>query len=164
MPAIFNHFWIILIIMSFVNAIIWKVKTKKYIEEKPERKKGYDQIIKVWLIFSNIPWLIIGIGMLTGITRNIFEFFKPNFSNPIITMFFITLTGFWITGTIWIYFKGGAQMLVDHPGIFTKTEKGNEKFELLKVKLLWALGTIGWIVGMTLAFNKDFPDFAQFGK
>ena len=156
MPAIFNHFWIMFIVVTVANGLIWKYKSKKYIEQKPELKESYDKLIKGWLIYGNIPWLIMAIGMLSGITERMDEFFNPKEMNPIVILFFISIIGIWIIGTYWIFFKKGAEKLVAHPGFITKTEKGNEKFETMKIKLLWIAGILGGIFGIYMMFNQDF--------
>lgn len=157
MPAIFNHFWVMFIVVTIANGLIWKSNSKKYIAEKPERKDGYDSLIKGFLIYGNIPWVIMGIGMLTGMTESMFEFFNPSQMNPIVIVFFLSIIFLWIIGSYWIYFNGGAEKLVDHPGMITQTEKGNEKFEIMKVKLVWGLGILGGIFGMYMMYNQDFP-------
>ncbi len=154
MPAIINHLWIIFIVVTIANGLIWKSNSKKYIAEKPERKDGYHKLIKGWLIYANIPWAIMGIGMLTGITKSIDEFFNPKQINPIVTIFHLSIIFLWIIGSYWMYFRGGAEKLVDHPGMITQKEKGNEKFEIMKVKLFWALGILGGIFGIYMMLNK----------
>jgi hypothetical protein len=145
------------IVVTIANGLIWKSKSKKYIAEKPERKDGYDSLIKGFLIYGNIPWVIMGIGMLTGMTESMFEFFNPSQMNPIVIVFFLSIIFLWIIGSYWLYFSGGAEKLVDHPGMITQTEKGNEKFEIMKVKLVWGLGILGGIFGIYMMYNQDFP-------
>lgn len=157
MSAFFNHFWIVFIVVTVANGLIWKSKSKKYTSENPDLKDGYKSLIKGWLIYCNIPWIIMGIGMLTGMTKTIDEFFNPRQFNPIVTIFFLSILFLWIVGSYWIYVKGGAEKLVNHPGMITQTEKGNEKFEIMKVKLLWALGILGGIIGVTMMWNMNIP-------
>jgi len=157
MPAIFNHFWIMFIIVTVANGLIWKSKSKKYIAENPELQEGYDSLIKGWLIYGNIPWIIMGIGMITGLTKSMDEFFNPRLGNPIVIVFFLAIIVEWILGSRWIFFQGGAEKLVKHPGMFTQTEKGNEKFELMKIKLLWIAGMIGGIFGLYMMWKMNIP-------
>ncbi len=159
MPIIFNHFWIMFIAVTIVNGLIWKNRSKQYIAEKPERKEGYNSLIRGFLIYGNIPWVIMGIGMLTGMTHSIFEFFNPSQMKPIVTLFFLSIIFLWIRGAYWIYFKGGAEYLVDHPGLITHAEKGNEQFEIMKVKLIWGIGILCGIIGMYMMYTQDFPTF-----
>jgi hypothetical protein len=99
----------------------------------------------------------MGAGMLTGMTKTMDEFFNPRQLNPVVTIFFLSIFFLWTIGSYWIYFKGGAEKLVNHPGMITQTKKGNEKFEIMKVKLLWALGILSGIVGVTMMWNMNIP-------
>lgn len=156
MPTVFNNFWIMFIVVTVANGLIWKYKSKKYIEQKPELKESYNKLIKGWLIYGNIPWVIMAIGMLSGMTKRMDEFFNPKEMNPIVILFFISIIGIWIIGTYWIFLKKGAEKLVAHPGFITQTEKGNEKFETMKIKLIWIAGILGGIFGIYIMFNQDF--------
>lgn len=157
MDLIFNQAWIFLIVMTCVNGFVWQFKSKKYIAENPDLKEGYESLIKGWFIFGNIPWVIMGIGMLTGLTKSMDEFFNPRLENPIIIVFFLAIIVEWILGSRWIFFQGGAEKLVKHPGMFTQTEKGNEKFELMKIKLLWIAGMIGGVFGLYMMWKMNIP-------
>jgi hypothetical protein len=157
MPVIFNHFWIMFIVVTIANGLIWKVKSKKYIAENPVLKEGYDSLIKGWLIYVNIPWTIMGIGMLTGLTKSMDDFFNPRLGNPIVIVFFLVIIVEWILGSRWIFFQDGAEKLVKHPGMFTQTEKGNEKFEIMKIKLMWIVGMIGCVVGFYMMWKMNMP-------
>jgi len=153
------------IVVTVANGLIWKSKLKKYIAENPELQEVYDSLIKGWLIYGNIPWVVMGVGMLTGLTKNMFEFFNPREMNPIVIIFFLVIIIEWILSVKWIFFNGGAEKLVKHPGMFTQTEKGNEKFETMKIKLLCVAGIIGGIVGNSIVMmwkmNIPIDTFGQ---
>jgi hypothetical protein len=66
MPTFFNYIWIIFIGVTIINGMIWRTRSQEYIAKNPDVKNGYDSLIKGWFIYANIPWLIMGAGMLTG--------------------------------------------------------------------------------------------------
>ena len=117
MEIIFKHFWATFIVLMIVNAAILKYRTRTYVAEKPELKKGYDQFIKGMLFYGNIPWVIMGIGALTGMTNNGFEYATPRQMNPIVLIFHASLVILWILSVWWIYFRGGAEFIEKHPGL-----------------------------------------------
>jgi hypothetical protein len=156
MDFIFNKVWIFLIIVSTANGFYWKYKSKKYIAENPELEQGYNNLIKGWFIFTNIPWLIIGIGLMTGLADSFFDFLNPRQLKPIVILFFLSILVLWIIGTIWLFLKKGAEKIVLHPGLFTpQTEKGNEKFEIMKIKLLWIVGIVGSAFGLYMMWEMN---------
>jgi len=105
----------------------------------------------------------MGVGMLTGLTKNMFEFFNPREMNPIVIIFFLVIIIEWILSVKWIFFNGGAEKLVKHPGMFTQTEKGNEKFETMKIKLLCVagIGIVGNSIVMMWKMNIPIDTFGQ---
>ena len=62
MEFVLKNAWILFIAVTFINWIIRKVRSQKYIKENPELKTGYEKLLSNWLIYGNIPWIIIGIG------------------------------------------------------------------------------------------------------
>lgn len=58
MPLIFNHFWIMFIVITTANGLVWKSRSKKYIAQNPSLKEGYDSFVA-----SLIGWAI-GIVMM----------------------------------------------------------------------------------------------------
>jgi len=105
MDFVFDHFWIVFIIMTFVNGLIIKYKSKAYIKHDHTLKKGYNNFLKGWLILGNIPWIIMSIGDLSGATKNIFEFFFPSDMNPIVLIFHASIIIIWMLSGWWIYFN-----------------------------------------------------------
>ena len=156
MEIIFEHFWLVFIIVIFVNAFIMRKRADSYIEINPELKSGYDKLFKNFLIFANIPWLIMGIGDLTGFTNGVFEFLMPRQLNPIVLIFHASIITLWGLGSYWIYIKDGAEFLAKHPGFLntgepSKTDKVNKN----TVKFMWTLIVLGGIIGEILMWNMN---------
>ena len=62
MEIIFKHGWVLFIVVTFINAFIMLRRTKSSVELNPDLKEGYNKLFKFFLIYMNIPWLIMGIG------------------------------------------------------------------------------------------------------
>ena len=162
MTFLFNQFWLFLIIVMVVNGIIWKKNSKKYIKQNPELKEGYDKLIKGFLIYCNIPWIIMGIGMLTGITKSMESFFYPQLLNPIVLIFNLYGIFIWIYGSYWIYFKGGAEMIVKHPGLFRNSSYTNdENLNIKIVKFFWAVMILVGIISLITRFIGEIPPYLK---
>lgn len=159
MEILFKHFWILLLFGAVFNAFTLKKKTAKYILEKPERRSGYDSIFKNYLIFGTIPWLIIGIGNLTGATSSVFEYFQPAKMNPIVLLFHFSIVVIWILAIRFIFFNDGAKFLEDHPGVVVINSFGNvnENPTAKTIKLLTGIMIIVGIIGMTIMWFSVFP-------
>ena len=146
---IFRYFWIPFIAVTILSGFIGKYRSKKYILKNPELAKGYNKYFNGYMIFGNIPWLIIMIGNLSGITQSFFEYLDPKSLNPIVLLFHFYIIVLWILGIIWIYFKGGAEFIEMHPGLVQRSSfSGNTNVTAKQVKLFFPLMLLGGIAGM----------------
>ncbi len=97
-------------------------ESKPYISEDPELKDGYRKFFKALLIYPNIPWLIMGIGDMSGMPDS--DFFGFSTTQPLVLLFhasWIALTAVFIR---WVYFKNGADFLARHPGMMLRLGPG----------------------------------------
>jgi len=159
MELIFKHGWIFLIAMTSINGLVFKYKSKKYIFDNPDLTDGYSRLFKGWLIWGNVPWIIMAIGDLTKITDGIGEYFNPRLLNPIVLIFHASIIVIWIIGSRWIYLEEGAEFLAKHPGLIHFHSFGTSKdiTSSNTIKILWTLGIIGGIVGMIFMWTMKIP-------
>lgn len=156
---IFKHFWIMFIVTTLINAVIYKFRFKQYYETNPELEDGYKKIIKAFMIYGNIPWIIMGLGMLVGSTSSIFDYFNPRGLNPFVLLFHIALIYIYIITIKYVYFNGGAEFLEKHPGLFERASwDGKKKYEsATSIKIWLGLMLLGGILGMTAMWCVYIP-------
>jgi hypothetical protein len=103
---IFRHaIWLLFVIATFVNAAIWWFRGRRKIAKIPALKWGYRRLIRGYLIFGMIPWLILGAAIEL----------PERFRGPLIVAFALTIPIYWILGLYWLVFRGGAEDLAAHP-------------------------------------------------
>ncbi len=156
MEIIFRHFWIMFIAVTVANAFILKNYSQKYIAEDPTLKKGYDDYFKGILFYGNIPWIIMGIGCLTGLTNGIPEYSSPREMNPVVLALDFSIIILWVLSFRWIYFRNGAEFLERHPGIFFRPTilNKNGKVTARDIKRRYSFILLCWIIMMWI---MDFP-------
>ena len=146
------------IAVTIANGLILKYRSKKYIAQNPELEDGYDNYFKGWLFYGNIPWVIMMVGNLSGITQNTFEYFNPKAMNPMVLTFHFSIIILWVLSVRWIYFKNGAKFIETHPGLLQKSSfSGNTNVTAKQFKLFLPLMLLGGITGMELMWFIDFP-------
>lgn len=146
------------IVVTIANGLVLKYRSKKYIDQNPELKEGYDKCFKGWMFYGNIPWIIMMIGNLSGITNNTFEYFNPKAMNPMVLIFHLSIVALWVLSIRWIYFKNGAEFLAAHPGLTQKSSfRGNTKLTAKEIKTFFPLMLLGGIAGMAIMWTMDFP-------
>lgn len=158
MPQLFQYVWVLFIIGTIINANLLKYRSKKHIDQNPELKKGYQDYFRGMLILGNLPWIIMGIGNLAGLTKNIFEYFNPRQMNPIVLLFHAIIIILWVAGIRWIYFKGGAEFVEKHPGLIQMKGFGeSHDITARQLKLFYALALIGGIMAMIMMWSTGMP-------
>lgn len=158
MEILFNYVWMLIILVTILNISILKKRVTKYIEEKPEREKGYDLIFKNYLIYGLIPFIIMGIGSITGQTKSIFDYFQPAKLNPFVLLFHLSVIITWLMMIWFIFFKNGAQFLEEHPGLVHFKSPGyyNDRLSAKSIKIFTVLALAGGAIGMILMWNINF--------
>lgn len=145
---IFDNGWVLFIFVTVFNAFYLKARSQKNIAKQPELKEGYDQLFKGYLIYSNIPWIVMGIGVLLGGVPGVFDFLRPRDGNIFVLAFYATVVILWILSIWWIYFKGGAEFLIKYPGVFNQDIKSP-----ILLKVLFGVMLIGGIFGMAFLWS-----------
>ena len=146
------------IAMTIANGLVLKHRSKKYIAENPELEEGYDKYFKGLLFYGNIPWVIMMIGDLSGVTQNTFEYFNPKAMNPMVLVFHFSIIVLWVLSVRWIYFKDGAEFIVTHPGLIQKSSfSGKTNVTVKQIKFFFPLMLFGGIAGMIMMWIIDFP-------
>ena len=146
---IFDYAWVLLILITVLNAFILKTRSKKFMKDNPELEEGYDRLFKGYLIYMNIPWVIMGVGMLLGGVPSTFSYLTPaRISNPFIIVFHATIVILWILSIWWLYFKDGAEFLVKYKGVF------NRDFQSpMVIKVFFGIALIFGVAGMIFMWS-----------
>ena len=112
---IFKHFWILMIFTTLANGgIIWW-KARAEIAENPECADELRDFIRGFVILLSIPWVVMGVGVVFGGVPTLFHFFKPKDLNPFVLGYHAAIFLDIAFVVRWIYFKGGAEFMAEHP-------------------------------------------------
>ena len=57
-----RHFWAALLGVTVLNGIIFKRRSRQRVEEDPQLAGRCRSFVRGWLIWMNLPWLVMGIG------------------------------------------------------------------------------------------------------
>lgn len=143
--------WLIFILVNLLNTGFFRIKMRRLVQEHPEREPGYRILARSPLLL-NIPFLVMGVGFLVGKVPTILHFFRPQDANPYVLAFYGSVFLLWLFIAHWIFCRGGADMIVKHPGLF------NMDFPSPKaVKRMWLAALLVLIGTLALMFVKDVP-------
>ena len=149
---IFKHVWVLFIGVTLVNAFVLKFQSKKYIEQNPALEEGCEKLFRGYMFYMNLPWVVLGIGMILGGFDSVFDLlFGFRNGNIFTLLFFGTVIFLWILGIVWIYFLKGAEFLVEYPGALNSNVKSP-----LMIKIWFALSLTGGILGLIFMLNMGW--------
>lgn len=152
MAVIERVFWLIAIGVTCVNAYVLRSRARTEIARNPALAEGYEQLVKGYLISLNLPWIVMGLGIMVGGTRGVFEYFDPRSGNPYVIAFHVTGIVLLALEIFWIYLAGGAEFLVKYPGVMNVEIKSP-----LVLKLLIGLMILGAIAAEIFMWSGRVP-------
>ena len=144
-----QHVWLLFVIFTCANGAISWQRAKKQIAENPDLEPGYRRLIRSGLIYGNLPWLVMGAGFLFGSISSVGQSFSLR-NGPFVIAFHLTLVALWIDAFRWIFFRGGAEDLVKHPGILNHPVKDPRV-----VKGVFLLGLAGGVLALAVIVFND---------
>jgi hypothetical protein len=160
MDLIFNHTWLFFLAVAIINCFFFKAEAQKLINRNPDLKAGYNKIFLAYSLFHIIPWIIMAIGDMNGMTKDVWEYLHPGSRNPIVLAFHCTILGMWLITTFWIFFFNGADFLARHPGILRLSSRGGSVIKELNttssIKIFFLCATLTGIAVLTLLWFWDF--------
>ncbi len=110
--------WVVGIIITIMRAFMWRFTGKAYIEKNPELLEGYKKYSKNFVLLECTPWIIMGIcSQCDNLTFFDFVFYK-NTESLFVVFFLASLLLMTLFEFKWLFFRGGAEIIVKHPGLF----------------------------------------------
>lgn len=155
-PPFFRHAWLIFIAVTVFNALILKFRCRAHIQQQPELAAGYQQFFNGVLLWGNLPWVVMGVGILFGGVHSVFSYLRPRDGNPFVLAWFGVVVALWLLGFYWLFARRGAEFLSEHPGLL----RGNPKSPAM-IRFFYCLMVAGGVVGLCFMFFADIPQFTK---
>jgi hypothetical protein len=151
-----HHGWLVFVAVTCLNALILKLHSRRYIRQQPELADGYGRLIRGVLFWGNLPWLVMGAGIELGGLPGMFSYFHPRDGHPFVLAWFGVVITIWILGFWWLFARGGAEFLVEHPGLLR-----GPPCSPTAIRIYYCLCIIGGICGVVFLFVADIPHFPE---
>lgn len=153
-----RYFWAIAIVITAINAAILKHRSKQHIQEEPELAKGYDQLILGFFFWTNIPWVVMGVGSTVGGVPSVFHYFRPRDGDPFVIAWWVSVFILWILSFYWIFLAKGAEKLAKYRMLICSSfGKAGYVTNPTVVKLLVLLMLAGGIFAAVMMFMEVIP-------
>jgi hypothetical protein len=147
-----RNFWLIGMLFALINTAIYRSRFRNQIALHPERSEGYQHFIFGYLIVNFLLLGIMGLGITIGGVATVFDFLNPRNGNFFILAFHGTIVALWMVGVIWIFFRGGAEFFVKHPGTLNSTVTA-----AWQIKIFAAIALLGGVFGELMMWSRTLP-------
>jgi hypothetical protein len=149
---VMKYFWLVAIVFTFINALLIKARANRFIENDPSLEDEYNALIRGFVLYTNLPWIVMGIGMIFGKFNSVFDILMGIRSgNPYVLLFYAMLIILWVLLFFWVFFRGGAETLATHPGFWNIPNLSPVKIKT-KVVLMLAGGIFGVFMLSTMSW------------
>ncbi len=108
-----RYIWALIIIYSYFNISAPKPLLETW-ENDEKIIDEYKSLRKNILLTINIPWIIMGLGILSGDVPSVWRFFGPSNGDPFILLFFISAALVWIGALYWTFMSNGAEKVAKY--------------------------------------------------
>lgn len=150
METLFNYFWLLAIAVNGINAAIIWARAQRYIKQNPELQPGYITMLRGFFLGMSVPWIVMGMGITTGGVSKIADYFYPRIGNRFVIAWWVSLWVLILLYSYWIWFRGGAEMLIKHPG-FLKGNPSNPR----TIKLMSLVSVVSSAVVAVIMFSLE---------
>jgi hypothetical protein len=113
--------------------------------------------VQLLITASTLPWIVMGLGQVTGGTATVWDYFRPQDMNPFVLAFVGSVVALSLAMVYWIFFMGGAQKAAELKLMQTYGISGQAPLSQRQVKLFAALGPVVVIAWIALCILIDAP-------
>ena len=145
-----RYFWLICLATSAYQyyAASHRVTAEDPLSEslRAERTRYLQRLIGA----SALPWLVMGLGQLTGSTTSVWDYFRPQDLNVFVVAFVGCVFVLSLILSYWVFFMDGARKATELKLGWTHGFSGTAPMTERQVKLFAGLGplfVIAWIAG-----------------
>jgi hypothetical protein len=109
-----KYFWVAAILMTCINVFMFKRRPIPDNENSPEASEDYDKLIRGYLFWMNLPWIVMGIGCTIGGVPTVFHYCRPRDSDPFVLAWWGSVLILHALGVYWMFFCKGAEKLAKY--------------------------------------------------
>lgn len=136
-----RHFWFLALAATVVGAYVFQRRFTALAAAHPERADGYERALTWFTGLSGGLWLLMGVGIVAGGVPSVLSYLDPARGNMYVLLWHAAVVGALLAGAVWVFLRGGARFVVDHPGLLhvAPSRPG-------QVKLLYTLCLVAGLV------------------
>ncbi len=109
-----KHFWAVAIGVNLLNVTLLKKNIKRHVQQQPELAVGYNDLLKKFAIYLNLPWALMGAGVMVGRIDSLSDIMNIRGADPFILVWWVVLLLDIAVIDYWIIYRKGAERLITY--------------------------------------------------
>jgi hypothetical protein len=159
MPTFFvlisEYFWLLALVFGVIN--YRKALSTSAMAATSNQTNEAESYLKRFAIGANVPWVVMGIGQVSGYTPTVWYYFRPQDGNPFVIAWLAVILLTTSLYSYWVLFAGGAQKVLDY-NLMSAVGQHKAKLQSLRsIKLFAAFGPLFLPFWVYLAASMDVP-------
>jgi len=148
-----RYFWLICIAiagLNYVSAVRTAADLTELTDAQRARRKN---LIQRGFAISTLPWLVMGLGIVSRRVDGVFSYFDPSAGNVCVWAWYVSLFLVACGFCFWVFVHGGAKEIVDLKLLKAHGPRGEIALREGWIKFLAAIGPLFvvlwvWMVSM----------------
>ncbi len=160
---VFKYFWAIIILTTL--GLVYKswLLIRSEVRSDKSKLEQYRRFLMHASVWLNLPWVLMGAGILTGEVSSLLDFLKPSEGNSFVTLWFICIGVLFLIGTYWVFFLKGAETLERNSGILMIPRWSASNLRLFWIlALLWNAGIVALLYFNAFGLATGSPALINF--
>jgi hypothetical protein len=155
--ALGRYFWLICLAMTAYQ--YYAAGRRPHTEEQPSESTRLERVryVRLFIATSALPWIVMGLGQLTGRTSTVWDYLRPQDMNVFVLAFLGSVFALSIAFAYWIFFMDGARKTVELELMHVQVFSGSRPMTERQVKLLAAFGPLFVLAWIALPIFMDAP-------
>jgi hypothetical protein len=159
MPAFFRliseYFWLVALAFGAFN--YRRARGTQMAAASGDQASESEVYLKRFALGANLPWVIMGLGQISGYTPMVWYYFRPQDGNPFVIAWLAVVLIMTCAYSWWVLFAGGAQKVRDLNLMAALGNRSSRPQSLLTIKLFAAFGPLFFPVWVYLVVHVNAP-------
>jgi hypothetical protein len=88
-PFAFRYLWVFFLLMGLVNCFLGWRSLLTHIQNNEALKSKYRALFIQYAIWTNLPWVVMGAGILLGKTAGVLDYLVPSSGNSTVVLWWV---------------------------------------------------------------------------
>lgn len=152
-----DYFWLVALAFTGWNFVTGSRAVHRAAARSGASGEEIDLYARRFAVGAAAPWFVMGLGQLSGQTRSVFDYLRPQDTNPFVLAWIALVLLLSALQGWWIAFGGGAEKVRDLDLLALVLPHGPRPRSIVLIKAVALLGPVFVLVWVVALIGMDAP-------